>query len=149
MPSLDDIVNGADGGLDEIVLDFSGAVDFDPIPDGTYEAKVLNVIANKSKGGNPKLEWTFGITEAPHIGRQMKRHTPTTGKGSGLSKQVLKALGVDTSATNVTFKPSQAVGQAISLVVGRQKDNADYNEIKRVNPPVAKNGGLGDLYPRH
>lgn len=145
MPSLDDIINGTAGDTDEVVLDFSGAVDFDPIPDGAYAAKVLNVVSGTSKAGAPKLEWTFGITDAPHVGRQIKRHTPTTGKGSGLAKQVLKALGIDTSDPTVRFRPSQAVGEAVVLIIGRQKDNQDYNEIKRVNAPAASNGGLGSL----
>jgi len=91
------------------------------------------------------LTWTFAVTEGEHIGRQVKSYTVTTGKGSGRAKQVLKALGVDTAQVPCTFRVSQAVGRDVSLVIGIQKDRPDFNEVKRVNPPVAKNGGLGEL----
>lgn len=129
--------------MDEVEIDFSGAVDFDPIPDGNYTARVLKCEAGLSKSGNPKLAWTFGLTEDGFVGRQLIRHTPTTGKGSGLAKQAMKALGFDTQGDRVRFKPSAAVGKDCILVVGKQKDNPEYNEIKRVNPAAAS--GIGNL----
>lgn len=134
MPSLEEIVAGASAGddqYDEVDIDFSGAVEFDPIPADDYIAVIEEVEPGLSKQKAPKLTWKFRITEGPHAGRKLMRHTPTTGKGSGLTKQVLKAIGQDTSDKRVKFRPSSAVGQTVLLVVGMQ-EGTDFNEIKRV-----------------
>lgn len=138
MPSLDEIVAG--GGTDEEVLvDLSGAVEFERVPDGEYQATISDVEAGVSKEGNPKLTWTFVITdEGPAHARQMLRHTPTTGKGAGLTKQVLKALGVDTDAPELRVRPSSYVGKNVTLVVGEQK-GTEFSEIKKVRPPKSDN----------
>lgn len=133
MPSLDDIVAGA-GGDDEVELDFSGAVEFDAIAEGTYAAVVKDCVPGLSKKQEPKLTWTFVVTEeGPAKGRQLMRHTPTRGKGSGLSKQVIKAIGGDVSQTQTKFKPSSAAGKHVILEVGIQ-EGTDFNEIKKVRP---------------
>lgn len=136
MPSLDDVLNDEGGSNEEVDIDFSGAVDFTPIPDGVYLCEVLDCEPGLSKEDKPKLEWTFGVLEGEHEGRQLKRHTPTTGKGSGLSKQVIKVTNpeVDVDAERIQFKPASAKGKRACLTVGTQK-GTDFNEIKRVSPP--------------
>lgn len=144
MASLDDIVAGV-GNDEEVELDFSGAVEFEPIAVGDYRAVVKECVSGVSKPsaaspqGNPKLVWTFVITEEGSAkGRQQMRHTPTTGKGSGLSKQVLKAVGEDITATQIKVKPAKYVGKEVILSIGIQ-DGTEFNEITKVKPvPAAK-----------
>lgn len=136
MPSLDDIVAGA-GADEEVDLDFSEATAFEPLVKGRYAATIKDCVPGTSGAGNPKLTWTFVVTDAPYAGRQLMRHTPTKGKGSGLSKQVIKAIGQDTSQTSMKFRPSSAAGKEVLLDVDIQEDNPDFNEIKKVLPKPA------------
>lgn len=138
MTSIDDIVGGIDSGSgEEVEIDFSGAVEFEPLPKGQYPAKILSAVAGKSSTGNPKIEWTFGITDPAFAGRQVKRHTPTTGKGSGLSKQVLKSAGIDTDSPKVRVRLSDTVGAEVLLDLDIDPKNSDFNEVKRVRPPAS------------
>jgi hypothetical protein len=143
---LDDIVGGA-AGEDEVIVDFSGAIDFDALPKGRYNAKVLKAEPGASKSGNPKIKWTFGITDAAFAGRQVIRHTPTTGKGSGLTKQVLKAIGLAKDGEQIRFRPSEAIGKECQVDLIIQLDDAgnetDFNEVKKVLPPAAAASPLG------
>lgn len=129
-PSLDDIVSGA-GQDEEVELDFSGAIEFDPVPADTYPAVIKDCVPGTSKAGEPKLTWTFILSEGKFAGRQLMRHTPTKGKGSGLSKQVMKAIGVDVNNVTTKFRPSTAAGKHVLLEVGIQ-EGTEFNEIKRV-----------------
>lgn len=137
IPSLDDIVAGAstdaaDDG-DDFEVDFSGAVDFEVLPKDDYLCEVLSVESGTSKQGNPKLIWTFVVTEGTHKNRQLKLHTNTSGKGSGRAKQVLKACGVTLDGERIRFKRAQVVGSSVKLAVDIQTDNPDFNDIRRVS----------------
>ncbi len=142
MASLDEVLNNATS--DEVEIDFSSAVSFEALPTGTYVLEIESVEQGVSKPkppatvGNPKLVWKFVVVEGAHTGRVLFRHSPTTGKGSGLTKDVLKALGVgDLDNPKVKFKMSTAVGQRVIADVIPQKDNEDFNEIKKLRPYVA------------
>lgn len=140
MPSLDEIVGGAApagaaGSSDEeIVLDFTEALASGDYEVGRWPAVVKECYAGTSNEGNPKLVWEFEFTDGPNKGRVMKRSTPTTGKGSGISRQTIKALGFETEGEKVNFRPSAAKGRACEVEVRQQKNNTDFQEISRVYP---------------
>lgn len=137
---LDTALNQATA--DEVAIDFSGAVDFSPLPDGPYVAEIESVEPgvsgqNSKNPGAPKLVWKFVVIDGPHTGRVLFRHSPTTGKGAGLTKDVLRAIGVPgLDSANIVFKMSSAVGQKVVLDVTRQKDNENFNEIKSLKAYV-------------
>lgn len=146
MPDLDSILNNATA--DEVVIDFSESADFDLLADGEYTAAIESVEAGLAKSGGPKLVWKFVIESGPEAagkveGRILFRHTPTTGKGAGLAKQCIKAIGGNADGDKVQFKMSSAKGKRVVLVVGKQKDNPDFNEIKRVKPALVGASALG------
>lgn len=120
---------------DEVEIDFSGAResnDFAPLVPGDYDAEVHSCEPGTSASGNPKLVFQFKVTEAgPYAGRILFKHVPTKGDGSGIARDVLNALGFDT-ATMRKFKPTEALGLACVLSVAIQKDNPDFNEVKKV-----------------
>ncbi len=139
MASLDEVLNNAT--TDEVDIDFSSAVTFEPLPPGTYVLEIESVEPGRSKAtadaptGNPKLVWKFVVIGGEFEGRVLFRHSPTTGKGSGLTKDVLRALGVQgLDSPQVKFKMSTAVGQRVEADVVIQKDNEDFNEIKKLRP---------------
>ncbi len=149
MASLDEVLNNAT--TDEVDIDFSSAVTFEPLPPNTYVLEIESVEPGRSKPtadapqGNPKLVWKFVVIGGEFEGRVLFRHSPTTGKGSGLTKDVLRALGVQgLDSPQVKFKMSTAVGQRVEADVIIQKDNEDFNEIKKLRPvaPVAPAASL-------
>ncbi len=142
MPTLDEIVAGAatggGGGDEEIDLDFSGALDFEALPPGEYAARITECLPGvAASSGKPKLVIKYTITEAPYVGRVIQSHLPTTGKASGKAKQVIKALGGDVTGDRIRFKPSSAVTRDVILVLAIQKDNSDFNEVRRVKPAAS------------
>ncbi len=131
MSELDDIL--ADSTGSDVAVDFSGAGDgdFEVIPDGEYLARVTEAKPGESKAGNPKIALRFEIEGPTHKGRVLFRHCPTSGKGAGILKDTLRGLGFDVE-TMTKLNPQNIVGRTGILVVGVQKDNADFNEVKKV-----------------
>lgn len=130
--SLDDTLARAT--KDEVDIDFSGASeskDFSALVAGTYKAVVIACDPGTSGSGNPKLVFQFKVTETPYEGRILFKHTPTRGQGSGITRDVLNGLGFETASMK-KFKPSDALNIACVLTVGIQKDNPDFNEVKKV-----------------
>jgi hypothetical protein len=139
MASLDEVINNATS--DEVDIDFSSAVSFEALPKDRYLLEIESVESGMSKPkadapqGNPKLVWKFVVVDGEHAGRVVFRHSPTTGKGSGLTKDVLRALGVGSlDSPQVKFKMSSAVGQRVYADVQPQSDNDKYSEITSLYP---------------
>lgn len=130
---------------DEVEVDFSGAResgDFSPLTPGDYEAVVHSCEPGTSDSGNPKLVFQFKVTEDPYVGRILFKHVPTKGDGSGIARDVLSGLGFDT-ATMRKFSPASALEKACVITVAIQKDNPDFNEIKRVKSAAKATGTAG------
>ena len=85
--------------FEPIPFDDSEAIEFDdsPAPEADYELQVSEAKAGTSKAGNPKIDWAFRIVEDfdGHDGKYVWHTTPTTGRGAGMFKAVIKALGYD------------------------------------------------------
>lgn len=64
LAQFDDVYEGAD------VSDGG----FEPVPDGTYQARVEAVELTRTQKGNPKLKWTLEIVGPTHQGRLLWRH---------------------------------------------------------------------------
>src|SRR5713101_8798737 len=139
--TLDEVIEGATS--DEAEVDFSGAVDFEPLADGDYLFEIETIENGTSKPkppakfGNPKIVWKFVCLEDGAVGRVIFAHTPTTGKGAGLTKNILKALDIDVSEDKIKVKFSQLVGRQVILNLRRQRDKVtkeltDFNEIAKV-----------------
>lgn len=146
--SLSDVVSDALN--DEVEVDFSGATGggFGPIPSGDYRAFVDESVPGFSHAKMPKLVLRFRICDGEeNAGRVFFRHCPTQGKGSGILRDTLKALGFDVD--NMTgFKPGDALNKEAIISIGFQKghsaDNPDPDlqrqEIKKVKPVPAQVG---------
>lgn len=130
MPSLDDVLSNATS--DDFEVDFSTALDFDPIDDGEYLAVLESVEPDVSASNNPIFIWKWKIREAgKYVGRPFITRTNRNGKGAGRTKQLLRALGVSVGDNErISFKGSQVRDQEAILRIGRQKDNPDFNEVK-------------------
>lgn len=140
MPDLDSVLNNATS--DETEIDFSEAVTFEALPKDRYRCVIEEIKPGTSKEGNPKLVWKLAVKGGPFDKRVLFAHLPTSGKGSGRLKSHLKALGVDVNSERITFKRAQFVGKEVDVDVDVQKDNDEFNEIKRILP-VSASAALG------
>ncbi|HXJ69369.1 MAG TPA: hypothetical protein VNM39_10720 [Verrucomicrobiae bacterium] len=149
--TLEDVLNNATN--DEVEIDFSGAVDFAPVPAGEYDA-VIKTVEPKAAGasaknpGAPLAKFEFVVTEeGPAHNRHFFVYASLTGAGAGRTKEILRAIGVPVEGDKIRFKLSNAVGQPVRLVILNLGEDAEYpNEVKKVKPFVAKAGvpGLDD-----
>lgn len=137
--SLDSIINQqSSASADDVVLDFTeaaeGGGDFEALPEGDYVAVVEKVETGVSKAGNAKLVWRFQVAEGPFAKRVLFKHTPTVGNGAGVTRDVIKALGISAEGEQVRFNPRMALGKKVVLEVTIQV-GGDYdgsNEVGKV-----------------
>lgn len=137
MATLDEIAAGVASGTalpseDEVLLDFTEAVEGGKYENGTWPAVVSECYPDTSREGNPVLRWKYVFTDGPNKNREIQRSTPTTGKGAGISKKAIKALGFALEGDKASFKPSSAKGRACRLEITDQKNNSDFSEVHNV-----------------
>lgn len=124
---------------DEIVVDGLGDVDENPwyIPKGEHAASVTLVEKGTSKEGNPKTVFTFSITAGEAKGKDIKIHLSHSEKALWKLKQVLKALGFDTTGKSLKFKTKECVGRKCVLVIEDNEFNGEMrSNVKTVKPPA-------------
>lgn len=127
---------------DEVVIDFSGATDFEPLADGDYQATITTCEPTTSKAGNACLKFVFEINSKGTT-YQRTRTAPITGRGAGLAKEVLKAAGLNVDSPTLKLKPSSVVGRKVTVTIAPQKNNPEYQEVRKVRP--AATASLGSL----
>lgn len=134
---------------DEIYVDLSQAVKFEPVDDGAYEivCEERPTVFTADKSQLPCLKWTYTITDTAgqekFAGQKLFRNTPLAGKGSGFTEEVLTALGVeyrvekDATGENtiaIRFKGSATIGaRGIAHVKQRMWKDPKTGEQKPQN----------------
>lgn len=131
--SLDEVVQRAAAETGSVPVDFGAARDddFGPVAPGTYEAVIEECRPSTSKAGNPTVVFRFRLVEDGVNGRVLFRHCPTSGNGAGILRSTLRGLGFDVDSMT-SFNPAEAEGIECRLDVGIQKNNPEFNEVKRV-----------------
>jgi hypothetical protein len=127
---------------DEIDLDFSSArdSDFSPVECRQYEFEVVSAKPGTSGSGNPKVVFELRIVDdSPAKGRLFFKHCPTRGEGSGILREMLRALGIDPEAPKL--KPADTVGKHILGTVRFQKDSDEYQEVVKPKAVAGKSSG--------
>lgn len=82
--------------FDPIPFDDSESPDLSvPVPANEYDVFVTKAFGAYSKKGNPQVRWQLKIDGGEYNGRIIFHDTPTTGRGAGLTRAVVKGLGVD------------------------------------------------------
>ncbi len=141
----DDFTSLIDQATDDTVdLDFSEAVEFGQFTASNVLAVVSEAKRGTTKAGAPKIAWQFTIIEGEHSGRKLFRHTPTTGKGAGLAREVIEATGceVPDPKGRLRISLSDAVGREVRIDVRPQKDSDDFNEVVKVRPANRSDDGF-------
>lgn len=115
--------------------DTSEAVDFGPIPEGPYPAKITKVEAGVSEKGNAKIIVYLDVRQNATTTKERKSHLVTSGMGAMQFDQLLRATGFseqadayrDPSVPNPDFDTDWLVGQEliVSIEPNMYKDKND------------------------
>jgi hypothetical protein len=138
---FDDLIAMAQEAADdtEVLIDLSEAGDREPVTPGKWAAIVKSVDRGETRGGknpgSPKLEFKFVITQEPFNKRVLTKHAMLTGAGAGITADIIKALGFDTTADGgkVRFSPAEAVGRRCVIEV-KAGEKPEWPDIAKVHP---------------
>lgn len=128
---------------DWATLATTAAAGFDPVPDGTYDAVVVECKLTSTKDkGNPMYAVKFNVMEGPYKDRKIwNNFTATQGNPNamGFFFKHMEALGLPKSWF-MTNPADQAIAEALlnrqcTLVVGhREYNNVVRNQVNDVRP---------------
>jgi hypothetical protein len=119
-----------------IQIDFTGSDaggNFDPLDAGTYKATIEKIEQGVSQAGNPKLEFTFNLTE--HNGRKQWRNYALTPKALWALKGDLVNLGIDVPEGEFEFEPEELIGMPVLLEL---KQKPHWKDADRMDNEIAK-----------
>lgn len=138
MGKLDDVVKEAKGAApvddDEIEVDFSGAVDFTPVAVGKYQAVLVKHESKPTQAGDPAMRWQYEIIAAAdedgeeYVGRKLTRTLMLVGKGAGITRETLRAHGVECENDQIRVSPGKVIAAAVpvEITVKHRKGTGDY-----------------------
>lgn len=121
-----------------ITPDFSEVKD--SVEAGTYSVRIVDSKVGTWTGKDGKkdthfVNWTletFNEAEEKNNGRKIFHRTPINGGGAFRLQEFYKAaMGEDCPATG--FDRAMLLSREIQIIVGPQKDQPQYNEVKTVS----------------
>lgn len=129
--------------------------DYSPIPDGSYNATIFNVVSETVRSGpnegKPRFNIQFKISDAPYGNRRVFSYVPLyVAKDFWKTKAFFSALGISMEAGKfVVPNGDDLLGKAIGVRVktGIDQNNQPRNEVagfdKAVDNPDALMASLG------
>lgn len=127
-------------GSDELVVpNFTEVAD--AISEGVYKMRVTDSKIDRwaGKDGKPPttfIAWTletFGEEEEKNNGRRYTHRTPIEGKGAFRLQSFYKAV-MGESCPTTGFDRTMLHGREVEVVIGPQKGQPEYTEVKSVKP---------------
>lgn len=116
----------------QISVDFTEAAE-GTLPPGDYPVRIVDSTVRESKtSGNPYINWTletFGKSEDKLNGRKVFHSTPVTGKGAGILRQFLSAMGESTDIQQL--ETTDLHGRELVVVIVEDKEST-YPKVKTV-----------------
>lgn len=119
---------------------------FEPIPEGEYEAYVFDVEATTFRSGNEGFSVTYNIAKGPHKGRKIYDNIVLTEKAYWKLGQFWRAVTGDTGEVEIdTNDVPSMVGRRVELDIGVE-EQAYQGKTRQRN--VVKNmyflGGMAE-----
>lgn len=135
-------------------VDFSGvdSSGFDPIPSGTYVAKVTDGELresgpNSKNPGSQYINWEFTIQEGEYQGRKQWLNTSLLPQALFGLKGLLAATGKFDVDGDLDFDIEDVIGSDVAIVVKTKTyDDELRNEVKKVKP-VGESSSDSSLLP--
>ena len=75
--------------------DQAEAPNFDDVPDGKYQVRVMKAQLTESRKGDPMLKWDLVVLSGPHAGRHIFKNAVVTRDSIPFVKGDLKTLGLE------------------------------------------------------
>lgn len=125
---------------------------FDPLPDGTYNAEVVECTAGKTQKGKTKFSAKFNVIDGPLVNRKVWNDfviSPENPNALGFFFKHMKALGLERDYFGANPAPTQIasdiVGRRVQIKVGHHEyGGAIKNDVNDVLPPL---GGPANAAP--
>lgn len=111
------------------------------VPDGNYEAKVVDLSKGYSQAGNSQWIWDFALTKGEYAGKEFRMWTALTPSAMWKVAQTLEALGFGAPGELVRFKKSDVIGRM--CVITLQKGSYNGQERMSVNGVAPSPAGRG------
>ena len=131
--AFDDTPNGArkpTAGLDA----FDDAKAYEPLPVGTYTARIVSGGLTQTKRGDDAYRMTFEVSEGDWRGERLSRWWTFSERGVRRAKGELAAFGLNSKQK--LYEPFPPIGREIyvrlTVVLQRRDDLSEGNDIKRI-----------------
>lgn len=117
----------------------------EPMPEGDYRVRLLEVEAKESSNGNPMWNWKYEVVEGDHTGRFLWNNTTLVDSAMWAVNQTFEAFGVPTD-TDTDDLIGEEVGVSVSIgtVGAGANQGKKRNNVESVFPASQLNGGDGD-----
>lgn len=129
-------------------FDFSNVEsnEFKPLTEGIYPAYLYDTDLRETKNGDDMYVLVFKVSEESEAsGRQLYLNLPVMQKTMWKIKEVLNALGVDTSG-QVQVDFDELLGTKVNLDVGnREYQGKVYDDVRKVYKSKDQSGKNGDV----
>lgn len=126
---LSDILQGNMESLKSAWQNTKAAGDFEPIPAGTYEARLMDGELFQSRHGTPGYKLTFEIAEGEYANRRCWHDLWLTPAAMPMTKRDLAKLGVSDFAQLEGPLPA-VLRVKLRLAVRRDDDGNTYNRVQ-------------------
>lgn len=109
-----------------ITPDFSEAVEFELIPEGVWNTRIVKSEIKTSQNGNDYVNWTMDIFGAEgdyekYNNQKIWHITMCSGKASGMLKKFVTV--VTGEEPKAEFDTDDLLGESLSVTIGHSPDN--------------------------
>lgn len=126
---LSDILNGGGDALKKAWDTTAAADDFNPLPAGTYIARLVSGELTTAKTGTPGYKLTFRVLEGEYAGRQLWCDIWLTPAALPMAKRDLAKLGITTLDQLETPVPP-GMRCSVKVTLRKDDDGTERNRVK-------------------
>jgi hypothetical protein len=117
--------------------DFSEVSGNDPVPPGTYSARIKECEQRESKAGNPYLNWKLELFGTPEVNNRVVFHmTMVKGKAAFRLQELYSAATGEQISDKTGFDTDMLIGKEITVTLTEAKDQEGnvrpFPEVKAV-----------------
>lgn len=126
--------------MPKLTIDATDAKAFEPIPSGTYDAKILEIADPKQGAKAQYINITFEIEDGEYVGRRVWRIFVIEGKGVVfLMDLIAKATGEAIEVGELTeFDTDDLLGKHVRVVVEEDEyEGKPKAEVVKILAPAA------------
>ena len=98
-------------------VDLSETQDFEPLPAGAYLVAITRYELKKTQAGDPAINYTLTVQEGDYTGRKIWLFGMLVGKGAFVTKNLLKASGIECDSEQLDFDPDDLIGVEILVTL--------------------------------